>query len=74
MLLGEIMSKNFEENLENLENLVKELETGDVPLEEAIEKYTKAMKLIKECDEALNESKEKIAKINENGELKDFEP
>jgi len=68
------MSKNFEENLENLESLVKELETGDLPLEDAIDKYTVAMKLIKECDEALNESKDKIAKISENGELKDFEP
>jgi exodeoxyribonuclease VII small subunit len=68
------MSKSFEENLENLENLVKELETGDIPLEDAIEKYTEAMKLIKECDETLNKSKEKIAKISENGELKDFEP
>jgi exodeoxyribonuclease VII small subunit len=66
------MSKNFEENLENLESLVKELETGDLPLENAIEKYGEAMKLIKECDEALKESKDKIAKINENGKLRDF--
>ena len=68
------MRKSFEENLKNLESLVRELEAGEIPLEDAIEKYTEAMKLIKECDEALNESKEKIAKINENGELKDFEP
>jgi len=68
------MSKSFEENLNNLESLVKELEAGNIPLEDAIEKYTEAMKLIKECDETLNESKEKIAKISENGELKDFEP
>jgi len=68
------MSKNFEDNLENLESLVKELESGDIPLEDAIEKYSEAMNLIKECDKALNESKEKIAKISENGELKDFKP
>ena len=67
------MSKSFEENLENLESMVKELETGDIPLEEAIEKYAMAMKLIKECDDALNQSKDKIAKIAENGEIKDFE-
>jgi len=67
------MSKSFEENLENFDSLVKELEAGDIPLEDAIEKYTEAMKLIKECNETLNESKEKIAKISENGELKDFE-
>jgi len=66
------MNKSFEENLENLESLVKELESGDIPLEDAIEKYAEAMNLIKECDKALNESKEKIAKISENGELKDF--
>lgn len=66
--------KTFEENLKNLEFLVKELETGNVPLEDAIKKYTEAMELAKDCSEKLNDATEKVNKILSNdGELKDFE-
>lgn len=64
----------FEENLKNLEFLVKELETGNVPLEDAIKKYTEAMELAKNCSEKLNDATEKVNKIlSSDGELKDFE-
>ena len=40
---------------------------------EAIEKYTSAMKLAKECSDKLNEVSEKVNKIMlENGKLEDF--
>jgi len=64
----------FEENLKNLENLVKELETGNVPLEDAIKMYTDAMGLAKDCSDKLNNATEKVNKIlSADGELKDFE-
>ena len=44
---------SFEENLEQLEEIVKQLESGNVPLDNAIEEFTKAMKLAKKCDEKL---------------------
>ena len=66
--------KTFEENLKDLEGLVKELETGNVPLEDAIKKYTEAMELAKNCSEKLNDATEKVNKIlSSDGELKDFE-
>ena len=66
--------KTFEENLNNLELLVKELETGNVPLEDAIKKYTEAMELAKNCSDKLTEATESVNKILSNdGELKDFE-
>ena len=34
---------NFEQKIKELEVIVKELESGEVNLDEAIEKYTKAM-------------------------------
>ena len=64
----------FEENLKNLEFLVKELETGNVPLEDAIKKYTEAMELAKNCSDKLNEATSSVNKIlSSDGELKDFE-
>ena len=66
--------KTFETNLKELEELVKELESGNVPLEEAINKYTDAMELAKSCSDKLTNATEKVNKIlASNGELKDFE-
>ena len=63
----------FEEKIKTLEQIVNELENDDVNLDESIEKYTKAMNLVKECDLELKTIEEKIAKIvNEDGTLEDF--
>ena len=37
---------SFEESLEKLEEIVKKLETGDVPLDDAIDEFNKAMQLV----------------------------
>ena len=64
----------FEEKVKVLETIISELESGNTNLEESIDKYTKAMKLAKECDEELKNVEEKISKIVlENGEETDFE-
>ena len=66
---------SFEENLEALEEIVKKLETGDVPLDNAIEEFNKAMKYAKTCDEKLKQAEEAITKlVKENGEIVDFQP
>ena len=64
---------SFEESLEKLEEIVNKLENGDVPLDDAIDEFTKAMQLVKVCNTKLNNAEEAIAKIVEdNGELIDF--
>ena len=65
--------KTFEEALEELEKIVKELEMGNAPLDEAIKKYTEAMKLAKICNDKLDNATKSVNKIlEENGELEDF--
>jgi exodeoxyribonuclease VII small subunit len=65
----------FEECLEQLEEIVNRLESGDIPLDDAIDEFDKAMKLVKICNDKLNAAEESIAKIvNDNGELEDFNP
>ena len=64
----------FEENLVKLEDIVKKLESGETPLDEAIEKYTEAMKLAETCDKKLKNAEEQISKIvGKDGKLEDFE-
>lgn len=66
--------KTFEQSLNELEIIVKELEQGNVDLEKSIEKYTTAMNLAKECGNKLNDATAKVNKIlSENGTLEDFE-
>lgn len=66
---------SFEESLEQLEDIVNKLETGDVPLDDAIDEFTKAMQLVKICNAKLNNAEEAIAKIvQDNGEIEDFNP
>ena len=68
------MDKSFEQALNELEAIVKELESGTVELDSAIEKYTEAMNLAKYCSEKLKNATDKVNKIlTEQGELKDFE-
>ncbi len=64
----------FEDKITELETIISELESGNTSLEDSIEKYTKAMKLAKECDEELKAVEDKISKlVLDNGEVKDFE-
>ena len=67
------INQTFEENLTELESIVKELEMGNVDLDKAIAKYSEAMQLAKICGDKLNNAKESINKIlTENNTLEDF--
>ena len=73
--MGEKKEKelSFEESLENLESIVKKLETGEVPLDDAIKEFNQAMILSKTCDEKLKNAEEAITKlVKENGDIVDF--
>lgn len=63
----------FEENLEKLDVIVKKLESGDIPLDDAIENFNEAMKLAKLCDDKLKNAEEKVNSIlNKDGKLEEF--
>lgn len=65
--------KTFEEALTNLEKIVKELESGNVDLDSAINKYSEAMNLAKFCSEKLKNATDKVNKIlTEDGKLQEF--
>ena len=64
---------SFEESLDNLEEIVNKLETGEVPLDDAISEFNRAMKLAKTCDDKLKNAEEAITKlVKENNEIVDF--
>ena len=64
---------SFEENLQKLEEIVKKLESGEVPLDQAIREFTKAMELARVCDEKLKSAEEAITKlVDKDGKVVDF--
>ena len=52
--------KNFEMAMKQLEQIVQDLETGDMPLEKAIKKFEEGIQISKYCSEKLNASEKKI--------------
>mgnify|MGYP001636489621 FL=1 len=66
--------KKFEENLADLEAIVQKLESGQVPLEEAISEFQKGMKLSKDLQETLDQAEKTLVKVmQEDGTESDFE-
>ena len=63
-------NKKFEDKIKELEEIVNMLENGEASLDDSINKYTQAMKLVKECDEELKKVEDKI--VAEDGTLEEF--
>ena len=51
---------NLEKNLADLEQLVEELESGDLPLEMAMKKFEEGIKLTRGCQAALKKAEQKV--------------
>lgn len=67
-------TKQFEEAMNELEQIVKQLETGDVPLEDAIELYKKGMELSSLCQHKLQDAEEQfMTMINNKNEEQPFD-
>jgi len=52
---------SFEKSLKQLEQIVQELESGNLPLEKAMKKFEEGVKLSKYCSEKLDETEKKIS-------------
>ena len=66
--------ENFEENMEKLEEIVNELEKGDLNLENSISKFEEGIQLSKKCNKILEDAEKKITiLLEENGEIKEEE-
>ncbi|MFL6417440.1 MAG: exodeoxyribonuclease VII small subunit [Bryobacteraceae bacterium] len=53
-------SLSFEASLEELERIVKELEKGDLPLEQSLTLFESGMKLSEECKRQLEEAETRV--------------
>ena len=66
------MSKSFEEQMEALEEIVEELEKGELSLEDSVSKFEEGIKISKQCNKTLEEAEKKITiLVNQEGEMKE---
>ncbi|MCH8249222.1 MAG: exodeoxyribonuclease VII small subunit [Proteobacteria bacterium] len=67
---------NLEKSLADLEQLVEELESGDLPLDKAMKKFEEGIRLTRGCQAALKDAEQKVQILlkSAGGEsLKEFE-
>lgn len=70
--MAEKKSVDFEQSLERLEELVEQMESGELSLEEMISHFEEGSKLVGVCSKKLNEVEQKIEKlVKKDGELKE---
>jgi exodeoxyribonuclease VII small subunit len=62
--------KTFEMAMKQLEQIVHDLESGDMPLEKAIKKFEEGIKISKYCSEKLDESEKRITLLMRNSDGK----
>ena len=58
-------AKTLEQSFEKLEQIIGNLENGDVSLEDSFKLYNEGMKLIQNCNQQLDKVEEKIVVLNQ---------
>lgn len=66
---------NFEEQLNELQEIVNKLESGNVPLEDALNEFQAGVKLSRELEKKLNDAEQTVAKlVDKDGNVKTLDP
>lgn len=66
--MSEKKTPGFEESMLRLEQIVRQLEQGDVPLEDALKLFEEGTKLAKNCDGMLNKAEKKVVQLTKNAD------
>ncbi|MFN3168947.1 MAG: exodeoxyribonuclease VII small subunit [Phycisphaeraceae bacterium] len=59
---------SFEQAIDRLEDIVEQIESGEVGLEEALQRYEQGQSLIKRCRGILDKAERRIAELTEDAE------
>jgi exodeoxyribonuclease VII small subunit len=65
---------DFEASLEQLEQLVEQMEEGELTLEESLKAFEAGVKLTRECQQALQDAEQKVEVLMQQGDELVAEP
>jgi exodeoxyribonuclease VII small subunit len=71
------ITPTFEQSLAQLEALVTQLESGDLPLDQALASFEQGVRLTRDCQAALSAAQHKVQLLLQRGDsmvLEDFAP
>lgn len=68
----EMEELTLEEAYGKLEEILTNLESSEITLEDSFKEYAHGMELLKACNEKIDLVEKKVKLINEEGELSDF--
>jgi len=57
--------EKFEDALEKLENIVRDMEQGDMPLDSALKSFEEGIRLIRFCSAKLDETQRRVEQLLE---------
>ena len=60
--------KSFESSLKELEQIVEQLEAGDLPLERSLQLFEQGVKLSRDCQQRLDEAENRVELLLKNGD------
>lgn len=69
----ELESLSFEEALDELEQIVEQLESGDLALEESLTLFERGQSLARYCNEQLETATLRVEQLTEDGEIVEME-
>ena len=64
---------SFEESVARLDDIVKHLENGDMPLSESLSMFEEGTKLISACSKMLDEAEQKVVKLKKGPDREPIE-
>lgn len=67
---GMMAEKKFEEAMKRLEDIVQDLENGDLSLEGSLERFEEGMSLVSFCSKKLEEAEQKVTMLVKESEGK----
>lgn len=58
---------SFEQSIQRLDEIVRHLENGDMPLSDSLSLFEEGTKLVAECSKMLDDAEQKVVKLKKGG-------
>ncbi|MCX7627509.1 MAG: exodeoxyribonuclease VII small subunit [Methylophilaceae bacterium] len=66
------LPQNFEAAIAELNDIVRQMEDGQLPLEQSLQAYRRGTALLRLCQQILQGAEQQVKLLNEQNELQDF--
>lgn len=70
--LTDLQNMTVEEAFQELDEMVKKMESNEISLDESFQLYNEGMKLLKYCNDKIDKVEKKMLMIGEDGEAHEF--